>query len=60
MASRRRKSKRRASVELIGRVTITLLKMNDPIRVELRESLIEEDLFPRSKATLNHTPGEMV
>ena len=30
----------------IGRVTITLLKMNDPVRVELREGLIEEGLFP--------------
>jgi hypothetical protein len=32
----------------IGRVTVTVLNMNDPFRVELRESLMEEGLFPRS------------
>jgi 5-methylcytosine-specific restriction endonuclease McrA len=30
----------------IGRVTLELLKINDPFRVELREELIEEGLFP--------------
>jgi hypothetical protein len=30
----------------IGRVTITVLHINDLFRVELRESLIEEGLFP--------------
>ena len=30
----------------IGRVTITLLKMNDPFRIALRDSLIVEGLFP--------------
>jgi len=29
-----------------GRVTIELLKINDPFRVELREELIDEGLFP--------------
>jgi hypothetical protein len=29
----------------IGRVTIELLKINDPFRVELRDELIEEGLF---------------
>jgi hypothetical protein len=32
----------------IGRVTIAILKINDPFRVELRESLIEEGSFPPS------------
>jgi hypothetical protein len=30
----------------IGRVTIDLLQINHPLRVELREELIREDLFP--------------
>ncbi len=30
----------------IGRVTVELLKINDPFRVELREELIEEGLCP--------------
>ncbi len=30
----------------IGRVTIVVLHINDPFRVELREGLIEEGLFP--------------
>ena len=30
----------------IGRVTIELLKINDSFRVELREELMEEGLFP--------------
>jgi hypothetical protein len=30
----------------IGRVTVALLNVNDPFRVELREGLIEEGLFP--------------
>ena len=30
----------------IGRVTVELLAMNDPIRVALREELIEEGVFP--------------
>jgi hypothetical protein len=30
----------------IGRVTIDVFKMNDPLRVELREELIEEGNFP--------------
>jgi 5-methylcytosine-specific restriction endonuclease McrA len=30
----------------IGRVTVSLLKINDPFRVELREELIEEGVFP--------------
>jgi hypothetical protein len=30
----------------IGRVTITLLHINDDLRVELREELIEEGVFP--------------
>ena len=29
----------------IGRVTVALLNVNDPFRVELRELLIEEGLF---------------
>jgi len=29
----------------IGRVTVTVLNINDPFRVELREGLIEEGLF---------------
>jgi len=33
----------------IGRVTIELLNINDPLRVELRDELITEGLFP-------HTP----
>ncbi|HKI35820.1 MAG TPA: HNH endonuclease signature motif containing protein [Gemmataceae bacterium] len=32
----------------IGRVTIAVLHINDPFRVELREGLIEEGLFPPS------------
>jgi len=32
----------------IGRVTVTLLRINDPLRVELREELIEEGVFPPS------------
>jgi hypothetical protein len=30
----------------IGRVTVALLHVNDDYRVELRESLIEEGVFP--------------
>ncbi len=30
----------------VGRVTVALLHINDPFRVELREGLIEERLFP--------------
>jgi hypothetical protein len=30
----------------IGRVTITLLRINDPFRVELGEGLIVEGIFP--------------
>lgn len=30
----------------IGRVTIALLKINDPFRIELREELMAEGLFP--------------
>jgi hypothetical protein len=30
----------------IGRVTIAILKINNPFRVQLREGLIEEGLFP--------------
>jgi hypothetical protein len=30
----------------IGRVTIAVLNINDPLRVELRQALIEEGLFP--------------
>jgi hypothetical protein len=33
----------------IGRVTVTLLRINDDYRVELREGLIEESLFPPSE-----------
>ncbi len=29
-----------------GRATVVLLKINDPLRVELREGLIEEGAFP--------------
>jgi hypothetical protein len=32
----------------IGRVTVTVVHINDPFRVELREGLIEEGLFPPS------------
>jgi HNH endonuclease len=32
----------------IGRATIAVLNMNDPLRVELREGLIAEGLFPPS------------
>jgi hypothetical protein len=31
---------------VIGRVTIALLNINDPLRIELREGLIGEGLFP--------------
>jgi 5-methylcytosine-specific restriction endonuclease McrA len=30
----------------LGRVTVAVLNINDPFRVELREGLIEEGLFP--------------
>jgi hypothetical protein len=30
----------------IGRVTVVVLAMNDPVRVALREELIEEGVFP--------------
>jgi hypothetical protein len=30
----------------IGRVTIVILKMNDPLRITLREGLMEEGRFP--------------
>jgi hypothetical protein len=30
----------------IGRVTVTVLALNDPVRVALREELIEERVFP--------------
>jgi hypothetical protein len=30
----------------IGRVTIVVLRINDPFRIELRETLIEEGVFP--------------
>jgi hypothetical protein len=30
----------------VGRVTIALLRINDPFRVELREGLIAEGMFP--------------
>jgi hypothetical protein len=30
----------------VGRVTIAVLRINDPFRVELREMLIEEGVFP--------------
>ena len=32
----------------IGRVTVNVLNINDPLRVELRETLIEEGLFPQA------------
>jgi hypothetical protein len=32
----------------IGRATIEVLNMNDPLRVELRERLLKEGVFPRS------------
>jgi hypothetical protein len=31
----------------VGRVTIAVLNINDPFRIHLRESLIEEGLFPQ-------------
>jgi hypothetical protein len=31
----------------IGRVTIAVLKINDPLRLRLREGLIDEGVFPR-------------
>jgi hypothetical protein len=34
----------------IGRATIEVLKINDSERVEVRESLIEEGLFPKESA----------
>jgi hypothetical protein len=30
----------------VGRVTVAILQINDPLRVELREGLIEEGVFP--------------
>ena len=30
----------------IGRVTVAVLRMNDPLRVELRQNLIDEGVFP--------------
>jgi len=42
----------------MGRVLVELLNINDPLRVELREELIEEDLFPRSNAACG--PKRMV
>lgn len=30
----------------VGRVTVSVLNMNDPLRIELREGLIEEGVFP--------------
>jgi len=30
----------------VGRVTVALLNINDPLRVELREGLIDEGVFP--------------
>src|SRR5262249_38481303 len=30
----------------IGRVTVAVLNINDPLRVELREGLLEEGIFP--------------
>ena len=30
----------------IGRLTIALLKINDPLRVDLRQNLMDEGLFP--------------
>ena len=30
----------------IGRVTVAVLRINDPFRVELRETLIDEGVFP--------------
>jgi len=30
----------------VGRVTVALLRINDPFRVELREGLIAEGVFP--------------
>jgi hypothetical protein len=30
----------------IGRVTVAVLKINDPHRVEFRQNLIDEDVFP--------------
>ncbi len=30
----------------IGRVTVEMLKINDPFRVEFREELMAEGLFP--------------
>jgi hypothetical protein len=30
----------------VGRVTVTVLNINDPLRVELRKGLIEEGVFP--------------
>jgi hypothetical protein len=34
----------------IGRVTIAVLNMNDPLRVELRRALIDEGRFPPTNA----------
>jgi hypothetical protein len=30
----------------VGRTTVALLKINDPVRVELRDELIQEGVFP--------------
>ena len=30
----------------VGRVTVAVLNVNDPFRIELREGLIEEGIFP--------------
>jgi 5-methylcytosine-specific restriction endonuclease McrA len=30
----------------VGRVTVAILNINDPLRIELRETLIQEGLFP--------------
>jgi hypothetical protein len=32
----------------VGRVTVEVLAMNDPVRVALRQELIDEDLWPPS------------
>jgi hypothetical protein len=34
----------------IGRVTVAVLVMNDPVMVAVRQELLDQSLFPRSRS----------
>jgi hypothetical protein len=43
----------------IGRVTVAVLKINDPFRVELREEVLAKDRFPPRRSSAFRTPTDL-